>query len=96
VIEAVSEHNLSEVLPLIREYQEFYKVAEISDSRNKIFFSQFGELSPLGCQFMVRESGQVTGFATVYFTFTSTIATKVGVLNDLYTLPQHRGNSKAL
>jgi hypothetical protein len=27
VIEVVSKENLNEVLPLIRQYQEFYKVA---------------------------------------------------------------------
>jgi hypothetical protein len=29
MIEAVSESNLEEVLPLIRKYQEFYKIAKI-------------------------------------------------------------------
>lgn len=91
MIEAVSKNNLAEVLPLIREYQEFYKVAEISDKKNSEFFSQFGESNPAGCQFLYRESGKVIGFATVYFSFTSTIAAKVAVLNDLYTLPNRRG-----
>ncbi|PCJ23491.1 MAG: GNAT family N-acetyltransferase [SAR86 cluster bacterium] len=91
MIEAVSAHNLDEVLPLIRAYQEFYKVAEISDSANKEFFSQFGESNPVGCQFVYRSDGIVVGFATVYFTFTSTIAAKVAILNDLYTDSNLRG-----
>lgn len=91
MIEAVSKNNLIEVLPLIRAYQEFYKVSEISDDRNSEFFAQFGESSPAGCQFIYREAGNVVGFATVYFSFTSTIAAKVAVLNDLYTLPNSRG-----
>lgn len=91
MIEVVSKSNLNEVLPLIRAYQEFYKVAEISDERNLDFFSQFGESNPAGCQFVYRESGKVVGFATVYFSFTSTTAIKVGILNDLYTLPECRG-----
>ena len=91
MIEAVSKDNLTEVLPLIREYQEFYKVSEISDDRNSDFFAQFGESSSAGCLFIYREAGNVVGFATVYFSFTSTIAAKVAVLNDLYTLPNCRG-----
>lgn len=91
MIEVVSRKNLAEVLPLIRAYQEFYKVAEISDDRNAEFFSQFGESNPSGCQFIYREAGNVVGFATVYFSFTSTITAKVAVLNDLYTLPSYRG-----
>jgi len=91
MIEVVSKNNIDEVLPLIRAYQEFYNVAEVSDSKNKEFFSQFGESIPAGCQFIYRDNGTVVGFATVYFTYTSTIAAKVAVLNDLYTVSSLRG-----
>ena len=91
MIEVVTENNIDEVLPLIRAYQEFYCVAEISDSKNREFFSQFGEENPMGCQFIYRDNGAVVGFATVYFTYTSTIAAKVAVLNDLYTVSTSRG-----
>ena len=91
MIEFVHEGNLKEVLPLIRAYQEFYVVSDIDDDRNEGFFSQFGEKSPFGCQFLYRIDGRVVAFATVYFTFTSTIAQKVGVMNDLYVVPEVRG-----
>jgi len=91
LIEAVTEQNLEEVLPLIRQYQAFYQVAEISDSTNQNFFSQFGEDNPAGCQFLFRQAGSVVGFATVFFTYTSTITAQVAVLNDLFTLPEARG-----
>lgn len=91
MIEPVSNSNIEEVLPLIREYMEFYKVADICDTRNREFFSQFGESNPAGCQFILRESGAVVGFATLYFTFTSSITAKVAILNDLYTSVEHRG-----
>jgi len=90
VIESVGEDNLKDVLPLIRKYQEFYGVDNICDVDNEKFFSQFGENSSLGCQFVYRNNGDVLGFATVYFSFTSTIAKKVAVLNDLYSLPEAR------
>lgn len=91
MIETVSDSNFSDLLPLIRAYQEFYKVKAISDVKNAEFFAQFGATNPAGCQFIFRESGKAVGFATVYFTFSSTIAAKVAVLNDLYTLPECRG-----
>jgi ribosomal protein S18 acetylase RimI-like enzyme len=93
MIESISKENIDEALPLIRSYQEFYKVANICDEKNKSFFSQFGESSPLGCQFLYREGSEAVGFASVYFTYASTITAKVGVLNDLYTSPNHRGKS---
>ncbi len=91
MIEAVSDRTIEEVLPLIRKYQEFYKVADISEQKNRAFFSQFGESNPAGCQFVFRDAGVIVGFATVYFSYTSTITAKVAVLNDLYTEPAVRG-----
>lgn len=91
MIEAVSERNFEEVLPLIRQYQEFYNVVNISDSKNREFFSQFGGSSTSGCIFIYRRDSNVVAFATVYFSYASSIASKIGVMNDLYTLPGNRG-----
>ena len=94
-IEAVDENNIQQVLPLIRQYQEFYQVKDINDEANQIFFSQFGTESASGCQFAILHEGAVAGFATVYFSFASSIIQKVAILNDLYTLPELRGNGLA-
>ncbi len=92
MIEPVSKKNFEEALPLIRKYQEFYKVKVIDDARNREFFSQFSETGDDGCLFLFRdELGKPAAFATVYFTFVSSIPAKVGVMNDLYTAPSHRG-----
>ena len=91
MIEFVNEGNLKEVMPLIKAYQEFYEVSDIDDDRNEGFFSQFGEQNPFGCQFLYRIDGRVVAFATVYFSFTSTIARKVGVMNDLFVVSDVRG-----
>lgn len=92
MIEAVSEKNLEEVLPLMRQYQEFYEISDINDDRNREFFSQFNENGNDGCLFLYRNNdGKAVAFATVYFTFVSSIPAKVGVMNDLYTDPDHRG-----
>ena len=95
MIEDVSNSNIDEVLPLIKAYQAFYRVAEISEIRNRDFFSQFGVTNPEGCQFLFRQEGVAVAFATLYFTYTSTIAAKVAVLADLYTLPEYRGRGIA-
>lgn len=90
MIEAVDQSNLPDVLPLVSEYQKFYKAPEVSNQQNSEFFSQFGIDSLLGCQFIYREGDRAVGFATVYFSFSSTIAAKVGVLNDVYVQPNAR------
>lgn len=96
MIEAVSQSNLKDVLPLIRQYQEFYNISNVNDEKNRIFFSQFGEKNTAGCQFIYRdEQGEAAGFATVYFSFVSSIPAKVAIMNDLYTLPEYRGKGIA-
>ena len=95
MIESVSKNNLEEALPLIRAYQEFYKINSISDSKNKTFFEQFNETSSQGCQFIFRENGEAVAFATVYFSYASSIVSKVAVLNDVFTKPEFRGKGIA-
>jgi len=95
MIESVSKNNLEEVLPLIRSYQEFYKINNISDSKNKTCFEQFNEESPRGCQFIYRENDQIVAFATVYFSYASSIVSKVAILNDVFTLSDFRGKGIA-
>lgn len=90
MIEAIGVENINEVLPLIRKYQEFYKVANIDDGKNKEFFSQFGYSSSKGCLFAYRLDGKFVAFATVYFSYASSITSKVGILNDLYTSKPYR------
>jgi GNAT superfamily N-acetyltransferase len=98
MIEVVTSENLRELLPLISEYQRFYQVENMSDAKNEAFFSQFGETNSQGCQFLFRDNGEILGFATIYFTFSSTLAEKVAQLNDLYTVPhaRNRGIGRAL
>ena len=91
MIEVVNHQSLAEVLPLIAQYQAFYQVANINQQRNAQFFGQFMDNSPLGALFLYRQEGNVIGFATVYFSFSSTITAKVGIMNDLFTLEDYRG-----
>ncbi len=90
MIETLSKDNITEFLPLIRKYQHFYQVQGASDEKNARFFSQFDASNPLGSVFLFRQGSHLAGFATIYFTYASTITAKVATLNDLYTLPQHR------
>ncbi len=90
MIEIINKDNLNEVLPLIRQYQAFYEVKNIDDEKNRVFFSQFGLSSDKGCLFADRKDGQFVAFATVYFTYASSIISKVAIMNDLYTSKDYR------
>jgi GNAT superfamily N-acetyltransferase len=95
MIESLNAQNLEELLPVIQQYQSFYGVENLSDDTNRKFFSQFDEHSQEGCVFVYRAGGVVAGFATIYFSYASTLAAKVAILNDLFTLPDYRGNGIA-
>lgn len=90
MIEPINVKNLNEVLPLIRKYQEFYNIDKIDDDKNRAFFSQFGYSSNKGCLFGYRLNGKFVAFATVYFCYASSIISKVGVMNDLFTSLEYR------
>ena len=44
---------------------------------------------------MFRQNRKAVAFATIYFSFTSSIPAKIATLNDLYTLPEARGQGIA-
>lgn len=90
MIEPIDKTNLDDVLPLIRKYQEFYAIKNINDNNNKNFFSQFGASSEKGCLFGYRKEGTLVAFATVYFSYASSIISKVAIMNDLYTSEEYR------
>lgn len=95
MIEAIDESSISDVLPLIRHYQEFYEVPDIDDERNRVFFSQFGVSSEKGCLFGFKKEGQLVAFATVYFSYASSVTSKIAIMNDLYTMKDYRGQGVA-
>lgn len=90
MIEAIDRDKLAGVLPLIRNYLEFYQVANIDDARNREFFSRFGPDSKEGCQFAYRKDNKLVAFATVYFSYASSVLGKVAIMNDLYTDKDYR------
>lgn len=95
MIESIDKNNINEVLPLIRKYQEFYEVNKIDDENNKKFFSQFDDSSDKGCLFGYRKNEIFVAFATVYFSYASSIISKVAIMNDLYTSEEYRNQGIA-
>ncbi len=79
MIEMVTEQTIDEVLPLIRKYQAFYHADQFDDQANRMFFSQFYEHSDKGCLFAYRQDKKVVAFAIVYFSYSSTIISKVAI-----------------
>ncbi len=92
MIEKVTNSNFDDVLPLIKEYQAFYGVANIDEEKNNSYFYQFVSSNKNGVLHILRVDGEAIGFTTIYNGFSSTRAEAVAVLNDLYVRSSYRGH----
>lgn len=90
-IEPVTAATFDLVLPLIADYQRFYR-ATPDAARNRAHFARFLDDHTAGIQFLARDDdGRPFGFATLFFPFGSVAAGARCPLNDLYAVPAARG-----
>lgn len=86
----IQEDDYEQVLPLIAGYQRFYE-AEPDEGRNREFFRRFLDPSEDGTLLGAWIGNELVGFATLYWTFSSTHAAEVALMNDLFVAEGHRG-----
>lgn len=90
-IETVTEFSLPRVLPLIADYQRFYR-ASPDLHKNREHFGGIVRNPARGIIFLASDqTTQAAGFATLYFPFSSVRAMAICLMNDLYTAPASRG-----
>ena len=86
--------DLAEVLPLFAGYQRFYTGDHRDDDHNRAFLSRFLAPSDDGLVLLARDAGGVAvGFATLYWTFSSTRAVEHALMNDLFVADGARGQN---
>jgi GNAT superfamily N-acetyltransferase len=90
-IEPIVAAQMDELLPLIADYQRFYEVEEIDDERNRAFFSRFLAPSDDGLLIGACDGELLLGYACLYWTFTSLVPAEIVLMNDLYVVPEARG-----
>ena len=90
-IESVTPQTFERVLPLIAGYQRFYK-AEPDEARNRAHFGRLLNDHDAGIQFVaLNVDGQALGFATLYFPLRSATPGVACLMNDLFVIPEARG-----
>ena len=89
-VRPIREDELEEVLPLVAGYQRFYG-AEPDDDRNRRFFSRFIHPSDEGLLLGAWSDGGLVGFATLYWSHSSTRAADAVLMNDLFVREGVRG-----
>ena len=90
-ISPVAASEYGELLPLIAAYQRFYEVEEIDEERNHRFFRRFIAPSDAGLLLGARGGGRLVGYACLYWHFSSTEARETVLMNDLFVVPEARG-----
>jgi len=75
-ITTVGSSDVPDLMPTLRAYCDFYQVDPSE-----------------GLQLIARDSdGTPQGFATIYWTWQTLYGARVGVLNDLFVIPESRGS----
>ena len=92
----VTAADLAELLPLLRGYCDFYEVAPSDDALLAVSRALIGDPDREGVQLIARnDSGEAVGFATVYWSWDTLIAARIGVMHDLFVRPSARGTGVA-
>lgn len=96
VISIADETDLDVLLPLMRGYCDFYEVAPGDDELLALSRALISDPEREGFQLIARDdTGRAVGFATVFWTWSTLSATRIGVMNDLFVEPPARGGGVA-
>jgi ribosomal protein S18 acetylase RimI-like enzyme len=95
-IAIVTDGDLEELLPLMRAYCDFYEVAPSDDGLLEVSRALLAAPQQEGLQLLARdERGEAVGFATIFWSWSTTSAGRIGTMHDLYVRPDARGQGVA-
>ena len=95
-VERVGAADLDDLLPLVRAYCDFYEVSPTDADLLAIAHALIDDPEREGVQLVARNSdGSAVGFATLYWTWSTTQACRIGVMNDLFVAESARGHGLA-
>jgi GNAT superfamily N-acetyltransferase len=100
LITVVAEADLEELLPLLRGYCEFYEVDPSDEALLAVSRALIADHAREGLQLIARQVGgdgvpSAVGFATLYWTWQTLSAARLGVMNDLFVAEAARGTGLA-
>jgi GNAT superfamily N-acetyltransferase len=92
----VTPDDLDDLLPLMRAYCEFYEADPSDQDLLHLSRALIADPEREGLQLIARDAdGRATGFATIYWTWSTTTASRIGVMNDLFVAETTRGTGLA-
>jgi len=95
-IEVADEPDLPELLTLMRGYCDFYEVAPSDDALLSMSRALIADPAREGLQLIARDAqGKAIGFATIFWSWSTSQAARIGIMNDLFVEPAARGTGVA-
>jgi GNAT superfamily N-acetyltransferase len=95
-VSRVTGADLPDLLPLLRAYCDFYEVAPTDEALLALSRALIADPGREGVQLVARdEHGEAVGFATVYWSWDTLNATRIGIMHDLFVTPAARGSGIA-
>jgi GNAT superfamily N-acetyltransferase len=96
VVSGVGPDDLEELLPLVRGYCDFYKVSPSDEELLALSRALIDDPEREGLQLIARDgAGRAIGFATIYWSWSTSDASRLGVMNDLFVSEAARGTGAA-
>jgi GNAT superfamily N-acetyltransferase len=97
VIAIVTEDDLPDLLPLMRGYCDFYEVDPPDERLLDLARVLIADPEQQGLQLIARDDGdgRAIGFATIFWTWSTLSADRLGVMNDLFVSEAARGGGVA-
>ncbi|HWD10297.1 MAG TPA: GNAT family N-acetyltransferase [Solirubrobacteraceae bacterium] len=91
-IAPVTAADVDELLDLMRAYCDFYATAPSDESLRALARALLEEPAREGVQLLARDrAGRAVGFATIFWSWDTTEGARIGIMNDLYVVPDARG-----
>jgi GNAT superfamily N-acetyltransferase len=95
-IETVTEADLPELLSLMRGYCDFYASDPPDEKLLAMSRALLANPDFEGVQLIARDdSGRAIGFATIFWTWSTNAAARLGTMNDLFVSADARGSGAA-
>src|SRR3954470_4445477 len=95
-IDVAAEAALPDLLTLMRGYCDFYEVAPTDDALLAMSRALIADPEREGVQLIARDAeGRPIGFATIFWSWSTLKAARVGVMNDLFVTADARGTGAA-
>ena len=92
---ATDETHVQRLLPLMRAYCDFYRVNPTDAALESMSRALMADPAREGMQLLATDNGVDVGFATLFWSWETSIAGRIGVMNDLYVEESARGRGIA-